>query len=40
MLVVDPDNVRECFSLVGFTLFSELNYLILCLLYVTLLFSW
>ncbi|CAB5107558.1 unnamed protein product [Rhizophagus irregularis] len=40
ILVVDPDNVRERFSLVGFTIFSELNYLILCLLYVILLFSW
>ncbi|GBC07516.1 hypothetical protein RclHR1_07500001 [Rhizophagus clarus] len=40
ILVVDPDNVRERFSLVGFTLLSEFNYLILCSLYVILSFSW
>ncbi|RIA80627.1 hypothetical protein C1645_810371 [Glomus cerebriforme] len=40
VLTVDPDNIRERFSLVGFTFFTELNYLILILLYVMLQYSW
>ncbi|CAG8757443.1 6970_t:CDS:2, partial [Funneliformis caledonium] len=40
IIIVDPDNVREWLSLVGFTFITELNYLILGLLYVKLQYSW
>ncbi|CAI2189384.1 11705_t:CDS:2, partial [Funneliformis geosporum] len=40
ILIVDPYNVRERLTLVGFTLITELNYLILGLLYVKLQYSW